>query len=68
MQRLLKYSDLTELRARLAAQEPERTVLVSRGTCGMARGAAQLIEALRHELARAQTNGQVRLRLTGCLG
>ncbi len=68
MQRLCNLSDLARLRDQLAAQQPEKTVIVSRGTCGTARGALPLIEALRQELGRAETNGRVRLRLTGCLG
>ncbi len=68
MQRLSSLIDLAGRRAQLAAQQPATTVIVSRGTCGMARGAVPLIEALRQELAHAGTDDQVRLRLTGCLG
>ena len=60
--------DLATLRAELKAREPERVVIVSCGTCGVSRGSAKLVEEFRAELERARTNGNVRLRVTGCLG
>jgi len=68
MDRLGSYHDLAGLRAALNAKEPEKTVIVSRGTCGMARGAAALVQALERELAAFGTDGRIRLRVTGCLG
>ena len=55
MDRLGSYHDLAGLRAALNAKEPEKTVIVSRGTCGMARGAAALVQALERELAEMCT-------------
>ncbi len=68
MARLGSFSDLAAMRASLSAKQPEKTVIVSRGTCGTARGAAGLVDSLEQELARSGTNGRVRLRVTGCLG
>ncbi len=66
--RLSRPEDLANLRAQLAAREPPKTLIVSCGTCGVSRGGTRLVEELAAELNRAGTNGQVRLRVTGCLG
>ena len=68
MARLASPEGLARLRAELQAREPEKVVIVSRGTCGSARGAEPLVRALGEELAKVKTNGHVRLRATGCLG
>ena len=66
--RLSHPGDLARLRKELSAKESQKVVIVSCGTCGVSRGGAKLAEELAGELARAGTNGQVRLRVTGCLG
>ena len=68
MARLASHDDIARLRSELSEKSPSRVIIVSRGTCGMARGAGGLVEALKAELGRAGTNGDVRLRVTGCLG
>ncbi len=68
MARLACREELDTFRAALNADSPEREIIVSRGTCGAARGAEALAEALAAELAAAGSNGNVRLRTTGCLG
>jgi len=60
--------DVARFRAELCQRQPETVVLVSRGTCGRARGADSLIRTLEKEIARTESNGRVRLRITGCLG
>ncbi len=66
--RISRPEDLAALRQAIQAQEPPKTVIVSCGTCGVSRGGTRLVEELSAMLARAGTNGQVRLRVTGCLG
>ena len=61
-------ADLARLREKLTAKEPEKAVIVSCGTCGVSRGGTKLVEEVAGELARAGTDGRVRLRVTGCLG
>ena len=66
--RLLHPGDLADLRKELHASEPQKAIVVSCGTCGVSRGGTKLVEEISGALARAGTNGQVRLRVTGCLG
>jgi len=66
--RLLHPGDLAGLRKELIASEPQKAIVVSCGTCGVSRGGTKLVEEISGALARAGTNGQVRLRVTGCLG
>jgi len=66
--RLSHPDDLAKLRQELKAKEPEKVVTVSCGTCGACRGGTKLVEELSAQLARVGTDGQVRLRVTGCLG
>ena len=68
MKRLANFDDLTQFRTKLNAQQPEKVVIVSRGTCGIAGGAGQLIEAMTKELENAGAGAKVKLRVTGCLG
>jgi NADH-quinone oxidoreductase subunit F len=65
---LSRPGDIAKFREELQAKEPQRVVIVSCGTCGVSRGGTKLVQALGEELARAGTNGGVRLRTTGCLG
>jgi NADH-quinone oxidoreductase subunit F len=60
--------DLARLREKLKAEEPEKVVIVSCGTCGLSRGATKLVEELVRELDQTGVDGRVRLRVTGCLG
>ena len=61
-------NDLVEFRNKLSQKKPKREIIVSSGTCGKSRGSEKLIEALQAELSNAGTNGDVELRVTGCLG
>jgi len=67
--RLAHPGHLSDWRARLLEeQRPERTLVVSAGTCGRASGALDLAEVLRGEIAAAGLDGRMGLRLTGCHG
>src|SRR3972149_6626483 len=66
--RLSSPGVLVRLCEELREKEPEKVVIVSCGTCGVSRGGRSLVEELSKTLQRAGTNGQVRLRVTGCLG
>jgi len=68
MTRLSSLGDIAQLKAMLSVKQPEKTLIVSHGTCGCSRGAEDLAQALREELDKAGANGSVRLRKTGCLG
>ena len=68
MVRLVNPTDVARLSTELNEKSPEREIIISRGTCGCSRGAEELADALRSELAAAGTNGDVHLRVTGCLG
>ncbi len=59
---------IEELSARLKTDQPEKVVIVSRGTCGIAKGAESLVNALSEELDKAGLGDSVKLRVTGCLG
>jgi len=59
---------LEEIRRGLPAGAEGRTLVVAGGTCGNARGADRVLEALRAELARRSGAGTINLRYTGCHG
>jgi NADH-quinone oxidoreductase subunit F len=52
--------------ARKAEKEPVLTV--SAGTCGQARGALEVVKALKKTIKRENLEGQVKIRVTGCHG
>ena len=68
MSQLSTRDDVHQLRESLGQKSPSTVVIVSRGTCGRSRGADELVHALESEIARTETNGSIRLRVTGCLG
>ncbi|NLH18100.1 MAG: NADH-quinone oxidoreductase subunit NuoF [Phycisphaerae bacterium] len=68
MIRLADCGAVGRLCAELNRDKPKIEILVSRGTCGTSRGADRLVEAVQTALNKAGTNGNVRLRVTGCLG
>jgi NADH:ubiquinone oxidoreductase subunit F (NADH-binding)/(2Fe-2S) ferredoxin/NAD-dependent dihydropyrimidine dehydrogenase PreA subunit len=68
MAALASLRDLDRVRTELSEKPSEKVVIVSRGTCGIARGAEELVAALSAALDKTRTNGTVRLRVTGCLG
>jgi len=68
MVRLAKPDDVAKLRDRLNDKQPEKVVIVSQGTCGIAKGAKELVEQIKAELEKAGSNGNVHVRTTGCLG
>jgi NADH-quinone oxidoreductase subunit F len=47
---------------------PRKTVVVSNGTCGRARGSSRIIEAIKKELDGRGLGERVRLEVTGCHG
>jgi NADH:ubiquinone oxidoreductase subunit F (NADH-binding)/(2Fe-2S) ferredoxin/Pyruvate/2-oxoacid:ferredoxin oxidoreductase delta subunit len=49
-----------------AADRP--CIVIAGGTCGMARGAGEVAEAFRHEIARRKLKRKVLIRETGCHG
>ncbi len=53
-------------KARQADKKPVLTV--SAGTCGQARGALKVVEALQGALKKAKLDKKVRIRVTGCHG
>jgi len=59
---------IEEMSARLKTEQPEKVVIVSRGTCGIAKGAEPLVAALSEELEKSGLGSSVKLRVTGCLG
>ena len=68
---MVQFASLSEVdtyREKLNESQPEKVIIVSRGTCGIAGGAEDLVSALKAELEKAGTNGKVKLRVTGCLG
>ncbi|MDP6633603.1 MAG: NADH-quinone oxidoreductase subunit NuoF [Phycisphaerae bacterium] len=68
MIRINDFVSIDKLSARLKTEQSERVVIVSRGTCGIAKGAEALVKALSQELDEAGVSDSVELRVTGCLG
>ncbi|MCX5992402.1 MAG: 4Fe-4S binding protein [Chloroflexi bacterium] len=70
MKKLGSAVELEQLRKKIASQrDPKRTCIVtSVGTCGLARGAAGVAQAISAELKKDGLNGSVDLRTTGCHG
>ena len=68
MVRFASLEDVEKYREKLSAHRPRKVLVVSRGTCGRSKGADKLVAALEEEIRKAGTNGDVRLRVTGCLG
>ena len=68
MVRITDFVDIDQLSTKLKAEQPEKVVIVSRGTCGIAKGAESLVKALSEELYNAGVADSVKLRVTGCLG
>ncbi len=46
----------------------KKTIVVSSGTCGQASGSLQIIEALKHELAKRNLEKTIGIKITGCHG
>ncbi|NMD11810.1 MAG: hydrogenase, partial [Acidobacteria bacterium] len=53
---------------RLRKKDRRPILTVSAGTCGRARGALKVVDALRTSLRKAKIDKKVRLRVTGCHG
>ena len=53
---------------RLRKKDRRPILTVSAGTCGRARGALKVVDALRTSLRKAKLDKKVRLRVTGCHG
>ena len=70
MKKLGSAVELEQLRKKIVSQrDPKRTCIVtSVGTCGLARGAAGVAQAIGAELNKDGLNGSVDLRTTGCHG
>ncbi|MBM4461895.1 MAG: NADH-quinone oxidoreductase subunit F [Chloroflexi bacterium] len=70
MNKLRSAAGLEQLRNRIMSQrDPERTcVVTSVGTCGLARGAAGVAQAIATELNKDGLKGTVDFRTTGCHG
>jgi NADH:ubiquinone oxidoreductase subunit F (NADH-binding)/(2Fe-2S) ferredoxin/Pyruvate/2-oxoacid:ferredoxin oxidoreductase delta subunit len=70
MEKLESINELERLRGDLARERgPDKLcVIISTGTCGKANGADLVVDAAREEIAKAKLNGNISLRVTGCLG
>ena len=70
MKKLGSAVELEQWRKKIVSQrDPKRTCIVtSVGTCGLARGAAGVAQAIGAELKKDGLNGSVDLRTTGCHG
>ncbi|MGB9835665.1 MAG: NADH-quinone oxidoreductase subunit NuoF [Candidatus Saccharicenans sp.] len=71
LKKLKKIQDLKKLieqKEQERQQETRKVVTVSAGTCGQARGALEVIKALKKSLKAAGLQEQVMLRVTGCHG
>ena len=71
VKKLKKIRDLKQLieqKEQERQQETRKVIAVSAGTCGQARGALEVIKALKKSLKAAGLNDQVVLRITGCHG
>ena len=70
MKKLGSAVELEQWRKKIVSQrDPKRTCIVtSVGTCGLARGAAGVAQAIGAELNKDGLNGSVDLRTTGCHG
>ena len=62
----LKHAIETQINKRKSEQKPILTV--SAGTCGRARGASEVIMALKKAISREKLNNDVRIKVTGCHG
>ena len=70
MKKLGSAVELEQWRKKIVSQrDPKRTCIVtSVGTCGLARGAAGVAQAISAELKKDGLNGSADLRTTGCHG
>ena len=70
MRMLTHPTQLTAWKTQLLEQQPAspKTVVVSNGTCGRARGSTRIIEAFKKELENRGLEETVRLEVTGCHG
>jgi len=66
----MKVRSIEELREELlkGRQEPERQIVVSGGTCGYARGAGEILSALREVVSSRGLGNQLMVKETGCHG
>jgi len=66
----MKVRSIEELREELlkGRQEPERQIVVSGGTCGYARGAGEVLSALREVVSSRGLGNQLMVKETGCHG
>ena len=66
----MKVRSIEELREELlkGRQEPERQIVVSGGTCGYARGAGEVLSALREVVSSRGLGSQLMVKETGCHG
>ena len=62
----LKHAIETQINKRKSEENPILTV--SAGTCGRARGASEVIMALKKAISREKLNNDVRIKVTGCHG
>ncbi len=67
MERFSQPIDIMRWKERLAARQPEKTLIVSNATCGRVKGSVELVEKFRDSLSGDMFDN-VRLRETGCLG
>ena len=68
--RIANITQLEELRKSVIDKKSESktTIVISAGTCGIARGSQKIIKAFKKELKNNGFNGKVELRITGCQG
>jgi len=66
----MRASSIEELKRELLSgrQEPERQIVVSGGTCGYARGAGEVLSALKEVVSAQELEGELLVKETGCHG
>ena len=70
MKRLSSLAELEKLRKKIVSKQKREkiTIVTSVGTCGLARGAGEVADAIVKELKRNNLQNEVSLRTTGCHG
>ena len=69
MSKIESATALTALRDEINAKpSAPRTVVVATGTCGNARGASEVVEAVRQQIEEQGVADKVDIRVTGCQG
>jgi len=69
-EKLKKIEDLRRLREKLIEQRAAKKswVIISSGTCGLARGSGKVIQAFKDVVKKYNLEDKINLRITGCHG